>query len=250
MAKKILKTFLKYYLKIMAKLALAIHRPFVIAVAGSTNKSFIKDEINRHLRQSGLAVRSNIKSYNTEIGLPLAILSLPSGYNSYRRWLAAIFGAPRAVFSRAWPKFLVLELGVARPGDMKYLLTIIKPQITVITNLTQRYLESFSDMNELAAEYFYLAQKTAKLIILNLDNPRLAQISRKIKTPRQTYSLKNPNADWLATVGRQNNLEQKIKIKHQGQEQEITIKRPGEHHIYAALAALAVKNFLKKQKLA
>ena len=47
--KIIFKIILQYYLKYITKLVLAIHRPTIIAIAGSTNKTFVKDEINRVL---------------------------------------------------------------------------------------------------------------------------------------------------------------------------------------------------------
>jgi len=180
--------------------------------------------------------------------LPLAILALPSGYNSYRAWLPAILSAPRAIFSRPWPQVLVLEVGVARPGDMKYLLSIIRPQIAVITNITQRYLESFSDMNELAAEYLYLAKKIKDngLVVLNLDNSRLIEIAKSVKAPRQTYGIENKQADWRAEIIEKNNLGQKIKVIHQGKEKEFSLKRPGKHHVYALLAGLIVEKEIKK----
>jgi len=84
--KTFLKQLLKYYLKYITKLVLAIHQPLIIGLTGSTNVIFTRDEIKRQLAQTGLAARSNPKNFNTEIGLPLAILNLPSGYNSYRHY--------------------------------------------------------------------------------------------------------------------------------------------------------------------
>ena len=91
--KKILKIFLKLYLKILTKIALCIHRPLVIAVAGSINKPFVKMAIKDVLTEAGFKCRANPKNFNTEIGLPLAILYLESGYNSYRKWAEIVVKA-------------------------------------------------------------------------------------------------------------------------------------------------------------
>ena len=90
--KRFAKIILQYYLYLFAKLALWRCQPFVIAVAGTTNKTFTKQAIESFLRARGEPLA--VPSFNTEIGLPLAILGLKSGYNSYQRWLATMFLAP------------------------------------------------------------------------------------------------------------------------------------------------------------
>src|SRR3989339_92491 len=118
--KKIFKIILQYYLKFITKLVLLIHRPTVIAISGSVNKSFFRDEIKKVLAEQGKTVRANPKNFNTEIGLPLAILNIESGYNSYRAWLPIIWKAFLAIFQKNFPEYLVLELGVSQRGDMRY----------------------------------------------------------------------------------------------------------------------------------
>src|SRR3989339_2015668 len=128
--KKIFKSFIQYYLKLLTKFVLWRHNPFVIAVAGSTNKTVVKEYILKFLREKygEKEVRGNPKSYNTEIGLPLAILYLDSGESSALRWLKILVQAKmRALFGRKFPKKLVLELGVEEKGDMKPLLEMVRP---------------------------------------------------------------------------------------------------------------------------
>lgn len=241
--KTILKPFLKYYLKYICKIILFIHRPVVIAIAGSTNKSFVKNEIKNTLIGMGLSVRANPKNFNTEIGLPLAILDLPSGYNSYKNWLPAIKNAPKKLFTKNFPKYLVLSLGSSDPGDIKYLLSIIKPKISIITDVTQRYLEGFSDMDALIEEYKYLAKSTAKdgLLIMNYDNEKL----KLIKTAaRQIFFGSNDGADWQMINLIDTNKGQKATIKHADKLQEIEIDKFGKHHVYAHIIAGVIKNYV------
>ncbi|MFH0930164.1 MAG: hypothetical protein V1814_02835, partial [Candidatus Moraniibacteriota bacterium] len=86
--KKYFKLFVQFYLKILTKFVLWRHEPFVIAVAGSTNKTVAKEYILKFLREKygEKEVRGNPRSYNTEIGLPLAILYLESGESSFWKW--------------------------------------------------------------------------------------------------------------------------------------------------------------------
>jgi len=237
--KPFLKIALKYYLKILAKLALALHRPVIIAIAGSTNKTIIKDRITEELNAIGREVRADSKSYNTEIGLPVAILSLPSGYGSYGAWLSIILKAPLAIFQKNFPKILVLELGVSKPGDMKYLLSIIKPRVAILSDITQRYVGSFSNMDDLVREFQYLFNhlKRGATAVLNSDNSRIQEISKNLKNKKITFGF-GEAADYRV-ISRESVLaRQKIKVSARGKEKEYEISRPGEHQVYALLAGI------------
>ncbi|MEA3464282.1 MAG: Mur ligase family protein [Patescibacteria group bacterium] len=264
--KKVFKLLLKYYLKYITKFVLLIHRPTIIAIAGSTNKTFVKEEVCRVLRALEKNVRANPRSFNTEIGLPLAILYLPSGYNSYKNWLPIIFKSFLAIFQRDFPQYLVLELGVSEPGDMKYLLSIIKPRLAIITDITQRYLESFSDMDRLVGEYERLVKKVKKngLVALNYDNIRIRNLAKVAKAPVEFFGLQN-GAHWQAVKinssailrgkGRSSHYNfseggeeqgQTIKVSHNNIVKKYKIKYFGKHHIYSLLIGLIIKNYVTK----
>jgi UDP-N-acetylmuramoyl-tripeptide--D-alanyl-D-alanine ligase len=241
--KKIFKTILKYYLKLLTKLAIIIHRPTIIAIAGSVNKSFFRDDLKSMLESKGFSVRATPKNFNTEIGLPLAILYLPSGYNEYFAWLPTIWRAPLAVFQK-FPQILILELGVSDPGNMRYLLSIIKPDIAVITDITQRYLEAFGDMNELVKEYQQLTKKisTKGVIIYNMDNTRIIDLSLSVKCAKISFGLKN-SADYQ--VINFANISDGITfiIQSKNGQKFYKINKFGEHHALSQAASQAIEDF-------
>ena len=247
--KTLFKTILQYYLKLITKLVLLIHRPVVIAVAGSTNKSFVKDEISKVLKEQGIKVRSNPSSFNTEIGLPLAILNLPSGYNSYKNWLPVIFKATTRLFEFNFPKYLVLELGVSDPGDMKYLLSLVKPRVAVVTDITQRYLEGFDDMDDLAEEYEYLVKKLNKngLLVLNKDNPRVKLLAN-ISQSKLEFCGISEEANWQAVKIEKNSRGMDVKVSHNDIVEKYSVNRFGNHHVYKLLIGLVINDHVKKEK--
>ncbi|MFW5888204.1 MAG: Mur ligase family protein [Patescibacteria group bacterium] len=253
MTKTLLKHILKYYLKVITKLVLFIKRPTIIGIAGNTNKTFTKNYIARELKQAGLSIRVNPNNFNTEIGLPLAILYLPSGYNYYKKWIPAILKAPMVIFKKDFPDYLVLELGTSDTGDMKYLLSLIKPTISVITDVTQRYLEGYSDMDEMMEEYRLLVKKTDRrgLVILNRDNPRIKRL-RKCGKARVIFFGLGEKADIQAKKTGKGERGEIITVVFDQEEKEYHLDRFGDHHIYAFLISLAVKNNLlygaKKKK--
>ncbi|MFA6170938.1 MAG: Mur ligase family protein [Patescibacteria group bacterium] len=243
--KSSLKIALKYYLKIVARLALIIHRPTIIAIAGSTNKTIIKSQITSELSKER-EVRSNARGFNTEIGLPVAILSLPSGYGSYKAWFSVILRAPLAIFDARFPKVLVLELGVSKPGDMKYLLSIIRPHIAIISDITQRYIGSFSNMGQLVKEYEYLLNHLRKnaVAVLNSDNMKIFEISKAVNCKKIFFGF-GDDADFKVTECVAKLEKQSIRVSVGGEIKGYEISRPGRHQVYAALAAKISEEAIK-----
>jgi UDP-N-acetylmuramoyl-tripeptide--D-alanyl-D-alanine ligase len=239
--KYIFKTILKYYLKYITKLVLVIHKPVIIAVSGSTNKTFVKDEIKKVLEKKGLSVRANPKNFNTEIGLPLAILNLPSGYNSYKNWIPVLRQSVFCIFKTNFPKYLVLEMGVSKKGDINYLLSIVKPKISVITDITQRYLESFSGMDDLVGEYELLVKKTIKngLVILNCDNIRVKKLFKEART-KVVFLGTDEKSDWQAKNIRKNEKGEIFNLSHGNRTYEVQLSRFGVHHVYVCLIGMIV----------
>lgn len=242
--KKFLKVLLQYYLKFITKIVLWIHRPIIIAVAGSVNKSFFRDEIKNILVKKKETVRANPKNFNTEIGLPLAILNIESGYNSYRRWFPIIGKAFLAIFQKDFPKFLVLELGVSERGDMRYLLSIVKPKIVIVTEITQRYIESFSGIKPLVSEYIYLVKKISKKgrIYLNWNNEKVRGLKRYTKAKALYFGKDSSDCDGeiqSITEGSQGMI---VKMRFRENEREVKIGRFGEHHALSSLVGWMIES--------
>ena len=84
-----MKTFLKSIvvgiLTLEARLFLARFKPFVIAVTGTVGKTSAKDAIAAALAPFA-SVRKSEKSYNSEIGVPLAILGARNQWNNPLGW--------------------------------------------------------------------------------------------------------------------------------------------------------------------
>lgn len=248
--KAVLKTLLKYYLKLITKLTLFIHRPVVIAVSGSTNKNFFKNEIKNRLQRMGFTVRANPKNFNTEIGMPLAILDLSSGYNEYKKWIPVILSAPLRIFRRDFPKFLVLCFGTSNKGDMKYLLSIVKPDISIVTDITQRYREGFSDMNRLVEEYSRFYKKTRRngFVVLNSDNYRVKDIAKE-NEKNIIYFGFGDNANIRIINVNKTTKGQTVKIKYREKLTEYKINKFGKHHAYALAVGVCVEDLVSSSKV-
>lgn len=246
--KKLLKSIVQFYLKLFTKIALWRHRPFVIAVAGSTNKTPTKEYILKFLREEygEKEVRGNPRSYNTEIGLPLAILYLESGDSSIWKWLKILAKAKlKALFEREFPKKMVLELGVEQKGDMEYLLKMVSPQIVVVTNIEGNYPESDGDLDELFQEFQLLISRIpAKgTVILNQDDKRVSLLKDSAKAKVITYGF-SEDADAKISYLKTEIEGQKFDFVFRGAKEKVEIKKYGKHFVYAWAIAKIVKSIL------
>ena len=253
--KKLFEQIIQYYLKLLTKIALWRHRPFVIAVSGSTNKTPVKDYILKFLREksppAGEAsgekeVRGNPKSYNTEIGLPLAILYLESGESSPVKWIKVLIQAKIvALFSRKFPKKMVLELGVEEKGDMKYLLEMVRPKIAIVTNIEGSYTYSNSSLEQIFEEMKLLVEKIPSdgHILLNSDDGRVRSLAEFAKAKIITYGL-GEGAEARAENLKTDAQGQTFDFIFRDKKESVRIKKYGRHFVYAWMAAKIVKNIL------
>ena len=235
------KKFIQYALKLLAKVYLWRYKPYVIIVAGATNRHWVKEEIVKALKEKGLNSRASRKNFNAEIGLPLSILDLPSGEGSFKNWLKILRQGIKIVISHQplATSHLVLEAAISHPEDMDYLLSIVRPQAAILTTIATVYRENFEDLDEVALEYQKLVKILPKsgLLLLNYDDERIKNLSRFSPCRTITYGL-NDGADCQA---------KNVKKVVDGQEFEINsvpikINRFGKHHIYAKITAHAIRS--------
>ncbi|MFI5399974.1 MAG: aminotransferase class I/II-fold pyridoxal phosphate-dependent enzyme [SAR324 cluster bacterium] len=127
------------YLRAMARLYLRRVAPQVIAIAGNRGKTVVKRVLTGLLEAADRPVRANPRSYNTSMGVPLAVLGLeidPRRWTQVLRTLAvASWRACLADRGASAPRLLVLELGARRTGDMAELLRTVRPDWAIVTPL-------------------------------------------------------------------------------------------------------------------
>lgn len=168
-----------------ARLVLAKHKPFIIAITGSVGKTTTKDAI-LHVLKDTTSARKSEKSFNSELGVPLTILGLPNAWQSFFGWLKNItVGLWRALFLSAYPKVLILEVGADHPGDIKRLTTWLRPDIAVITRLPDLpvHVEFFVSPEEVKKEKAELARALTKdgVFVGCADDPSIVELMSHTK---------------------------------------------------------------------
>lgn len=174
------------------------YKPTIIAVTGSVGKTSTKDAIACVIRAQH-SVRSSGGNMNNELGVPLSILGdWAEEYYSRgsRLWFwfkVLILGIWRLIFPCKYPKFLVLEYGADRQGDIKRLAMIFRPHIGVITAIgeTPVHVEFFAGPEAVAKEKSELikALEPTGYAILNSDDLSVLDMKEKTKAQIRTFGF-------------------------------------------------------------
>lgn len=135
-----------YYLKFWAKIALILNKPYIIGVAGSVGKSSTRNALHAVLKD-----HFNVKvvTGNSETGIPLGILGIDiEGFNK-KNWVNVLLKAPTKILNQRGVQYLIVEMGIDDPfppKNMSYLLTIVKPDMSIDLNATATHTEQFEKL--------------------------------------------------------------------------------------------------------
>ncbi len=238
-----------------SKLVLWKYKPKIITITGSVGKTSTKDAIYAMLSEVAY-VRKSEKSYNSELGLPLTILGVPNGWNDPKIWLKNIArGLWLILAPHKYPKWLVLEVGVGKPGDMKRTASWLRTDAVVITAIgeTPAHIEFFNSRKHLVEEKSGLIKTLKKdgLLVLNRDDQTVYEMREKTKNRIVTYGF-NPEANIVGSsdaisYDASGNPEGIIfRVDIEGKSLPVVIDGVfGKNHVFAAMATLALSFGLK-----
>jgi len=250
MIKTIFKKIIYTILKWEAVCVLKRFGPKVIGVAGSVGKTSTKDAIYYALKDH-VVIRKNQKSFNSEIGVPLTILGLETGWSSPKVWLKNIIDGAKVCFSKDYPEWLVLEMGTDRPGDMKKLISWISLDYAVFTRFPDvpvhaEYFKKASDVNDEDAHMMF-GLKPDGVLVLNADDEKIAELALKstFKTiwygfTQKMSGLHVSNVEYEYTEAGELTGEH-IKINFGSNSVPFLIKNAiGDQHVYPIIASCVV----------
>jgi UDP-N-acetylmuramyl pentapeptide synthase len=251
--KRLLKILVVAILSWEAKRVLRKHKPFIIAVTGSVGKTSTKDAIFEVVKGT-IKARKSMKSFNSELGVPLTILGLENKWSSVFGWASNIIhGFFMVIFPSRYPQLLVLEVGADHPGDIKRITAWLTPDITVITRIPDLpvHVEYFSSPEEVKKEKSELvkALKQTGVFIANADDPAVVGLSSLTRAHMITYGFgetamvrgSNPEIDYRERDDRLVPIGMKYNIDYHGRVEEVKLSGIlGTHVAGATLAAAAV----------
>jgi UDP-N-acetylmuramoyl-tripeptide--D-alanyl-D-alanine ligase len=190
----------------------------VIGITGSVGKSTTKEMIAEVLGTRYRTLRSP-GNLNNEIGLPLTILRLGTGYE-------------RAV----------LEMGFYVPGEIKFLCDIAQPHIGVVTNIGTVHAERAGSQEAIARGKSELIQALPSdgVAILNFDDPWVRRMEEKAKARVFFYGLSHEADLWADEIEGLGLEGIRFRLHYKGETVYSRVPMIGRHSVHTALRAAAV----------
>ena len=201
-----MKTIVAKILKILTYRVLEKQKPSVITITGSVGKTSTKEGVYFAIKGLG-NVRRSLKNYNNELGVPftVALWSDKAPGKNLMRWLKVFYLLSKLACCRDsnYPKFLVLEIGSDKPGDLQYLMEMMPNGLlkcVVLTAVFGVHLEFFKSIEVVYQEkitpFKYVADDG--LIVVNADNCDIERIKKDFAGKKIiSYGFEKP-ADIMA----------------------------------------------------
>lgn len=190
--KNLIKKYLLWELKILARYLIKRDKPKIVAITGSIGKTSTKEAIYTLLsKKFPSRVAATPGNLNSEYGLPLAILGFKKQPWLFG-WLWVLAVSWFKIFFVKLPQYLILEMAADKPGDIDYLTGIVKPDIAVITSIGPTHLEQFKTIENVAREKIKLVEALPEngIAVLNEDDPYLKERLGSIKNKKIVFSAK------------------------------------------------------------
>ena len=181
-------------LRILARATIRRYKPVIVGVTGNVGKTSTKLAIGAVLSRLR-RIRASAKSFNNEIGFPLAILGDWQKTGGVFFWMRVILASIMRLIvrTRRYPEVLVLEYGVDRPGDMDYLLSIARPDVAVVTAIgdVPVHVEFFAGKEQVVKEKAKLvrALSAASHAVLAADDSAVAEMAKETRAHILTYGF-------------------------------------------------------------
>jgi len=132
----------------------------VAAIGGSAGKTTTKEMVAAILRVRGLALATE-GNLNNEIGVPLTLLGL-----------------------RREHRTAVVELGMSKPGELRRLTRIVRPDAAVLTLVAAEHLEFLKDLDGVAEAEgeLYRGLLPGSVAVVNADDARCVRQAERVAT--------------------------------------------------------------------
>lgn len=210
--KRVLYFPIAYYFKFWAKIRLFLWKPKIIVITGSSGKTTLL-----HLVESQIGNKARYSHHaNSSYGIPFDILGLGRKDLTPNEWIFLFFLAPFKAFKNVpREKIYIVEADCDRPGEGKFLASLLKPEITLWINSSLTHSVNFDSLvrnkcfltveEAIAYEFGYFLEYTKKIAIINGDSSlikkQLTRTNTSIlpisKTSLKSYKIFNDRTEFV-----------------------------------------------------
>ena len=191
----------------------------VVGITGSVGKTTTKEIVASVLSQKYNVVKTE-GNFNNGLGLPLTIMSIKPD-----------------------TEVAVVEMGMNHEGEMRVLSAIACPSMSIMTNIGISHIENLGSRENILkakSEMFESMSSTARCV-LNGDDDLLCTVDRPNKC---FYGFNSNNDIYIESFCDHGFNGIDFEACMYGASHHFSIKVPGRHVLYAAMAAMAAGSWL------
>ncbi len=196
----------------------------VIGITGSTGKTTTKYFCLKLMEQE-YSVLASPKSYNNIYGVSLTLLSTVTSHTGKK------------------PDYIIQEMGMNHPGEIKTLCQIAPPCISTVVNVGASHVGFMGGMENIAREkeQIYKHSTPEATHVYNLDNPYTkAMYNSSQNVQKKTFSSQNKEADVFLQIDQCGMDYLKVSGHFQGVSGSARVPVTGSAHLNNLMCAIAV----------
>ena len=191
----------------------------IIAVTGSVGKTTTKEMLRQALAPSG-SVHASVASFNNHWGVPLTLARMPETTD-----------------------FGIFEIGMNHAGEIRPLVSMVRPHIAMVTTIAPAHLGNFRDLEEIAAAKAEIFEGVVPggHALINRDNEQYAFLEKAARAAGVSHIHSfgaDPKAEFRLldfASGPEGSL---LRAAIGGQTLEVPMGAPGRHIAENAVAVL------------
>ena len=191
----------------------------VVGITGSVGKSTTKEMVACVLQGTYRVAKTPV-NHNNDIGMPMAVLSMPED-----------------------TQVAVLEMGMNHFGEMAYLTSIAQPDIAVIINIGTAHIEHLGSMEGILQAKLEIREGMAKngTLVLNGDDALLWNSQKDMaESNLRFFGVNNPESHIRGADIQEENGVLQFRVTGGKTEMRVAMNLEGRHYVPDALAAVAV----------
>ena len=189
----------------------------VVGVTGSVGKSTTKEMVASVL-ETTYRVAKTPANHNNDIGMPMAILSIPEN-----------------------TEVAVLEMGMNHFREIAYLSSIGQPDVAVIINIGTMHIEHLGSKEGIRQAKLEILEglRPGGTILLNGDDEMLWPVRDELKVPYVYFGADNENCAVRATDVKMDDSGLSLRVQTDKDEFAVSLALEGKHYVLDALAAIS-----------
>lgn len=186
-----------------------------VSITGSVGKTTTKDLVYAVIAEK-YKTHKTPNNFNNDIGVPLTVFGIEKEHEA-----------------------AVIEMGMNHFGEISYLAGIVKPDVAIITNIGMSHIENLGSQEGIFKAKMEITENftEANTLIVNGDDKFLGNIS-DIPYKLVKFGMSDTNDVYAKDMENKGLSGMDFTVVHPDGEFRCSLKQPGEHNIYNALAAV------------